>query len=197
MTVAGSAGSAERRRERLPRAARVRLRSDYLAIQNGGGEPRGRPPSAFAYEIHACAGGSCDGAETSSYSRLPPRHHVAFPPRRMRGGKAHLHSIGPLECQRRPREGNHGCSNRSGGFRRRIRAGVPRNFAPTVERISISRVSYAQAPMACGFPPSNTGNAHEIRRGPIFISAMNRKRARVRLLTSEMQFAGLPHASLP
>ena len=36
LTAAGSAGSAERRRERLPRAARVRLRSDYLAIQNGG-----------------------------------------------------------------------------------------------------------------------------------------------------------------
>jgi len=36
LTAAGPAGSAERRRERLPRAARVRKRPDYLAIQNGG-----------------------------------------------------------------------------------------------------------------------------------------------------------------
>ena len=48
MTAAGSAGSAERRRERLPRAARVRLRSDYLAIQNKGRRLNGTHLMLFA-----------------------------------------------------------------------------------------------------------------------------------------------------
>ena len=48
MTAAGSAGSAERRRERLPRAARVRLRSDYLAIQNRGRRVGGANLLVFA-----------------------------------------------------------------------------------------------------------------------------------------------------
>jgi hypothetical protein len=46
--------------------------------------------------------------------------------------------------------------------------------------------------MACGFPTSNTGNAHEILSGPDRISAMNRKRTLLRLLTrriSEIRFA--------
>jgi ribonuclease P protein component len=48
LTAAGSAGSAERRRERLPRAARVRLRSDYLAIQNKGRRLSGTHLMVFA-----------------------------------------------------------------------------------------------------------------------------------------------------
>jgi ribonuclease P protein component len=48
LTVAGSAGSAERRRERLPRAARVRLRSEYLAIQNRGRKVGGTHLMLFA-----------------------------------------------------------------------------------------------------------------------------------------------------
>ena len=48
MTAAGSAGSAaEQRRERLPRA-RVRLRSDYLAIQNKGRRLNGTHLMLFA-----------------------------------------------------------------------------------------------------------------------------------------------------
>jgi ribonuclease P protein component len=48
LTAAGSAGSAERRRERLPRAARVRLRSEYLAIQNHGRRLGGTHLMVFA-----------------------------------------------------------------------------------------------------------------------------------------------------
>src|SRR6187399_2537377 len=48
LTAAGSAGSAERRRERLPRAVRVRLRSDYLAIQNRGRRVGGATLLVFA-----------------------------------------------------------------------------------------------------------------------------------------------------
>jgi ribonuclease P protein component len=48
LTAAGSAGSAVRRRERLPRAARVRLRSDYLAIQNRGRRVGGANLLVFA-----------------------------------------------------------------------------------------------------------------------------------------------------
>jgi ribonuclease P protein component len=48
LTAAGSAGSAEQRRERLPRAARVRLRSDYLAIQNKGRRLSGTHLMLFA-----------------------------------------------------------------------------------------------------------------------------------------------------
>jgi ribonuclease P protein component len=48
LTAAGSAGSAEQRRERLPRAARVRLRSDYLAIQNKGRRLSGTNLMVFA-----------------------------------------------------------------------------------------------------------------------------------------------------
>jgi ribonuclease P protein component len=48
LTAAGSAGSAERRRERLPRATRVRLRSDYLAIQNRGRRVGGTNLLVFA-----------------------------------------------------------------------------------------------------------------------------------------------------
>ena len=48
MIAAGPAGSAERRRERLPRAARVRRRTDYLAIQNAGVGWPGRICMVFA-----------------------------------------------------------------------------------------------------------------------------------------------------
>src|SRR6478672_9486727 len=48
LTAAGSASSAERRRERLPRAVRVRLRSDYLAIQNRGRRVGGATLLVFA-----------------------------------------------------------------------------------------------------------------------------------------------------
>src|SRR5204863_1316127 len=48
LTAAGSGGAAERRRERLPRAARVRLRSDYLAIQNRGRRVGGTHLMVFA-----------------------------------------------------------------------------------------------------------------------------------------------------
>src|SRR5688572_28887974 len=36
LVAAGSAGPAERRRERLPRSVRVRRRAEYLTIQNQG-----------------------------------------------------------------------------------------------------------------------------------------------------------------
>jgi ribonuclease P protein component len=48
LTAAGSAGSAEQRRERLPRAARVRRRADYLAIQNRGRRVGGTHLMVFA-----------------------------------------------------------------------------------------------------------------------------------------------------
>jgi ribonuclease P protein component len=48
LTAAGSAGSAERRRERLPRAARVRRRTDYLTIQNQGRRVGGTHLMIFA-----------------------------------------------------------------------------------------------------------------------------------------------------
>jgi len=48
LTAAGSGGAAERRRERLPRAARVRLRTDYLAIQNKGRRVGGTNLMVFA-----------------------------------------------------------------------------------------------------------------------------------------------------
>ena len=48
LIAAGSAGSAEQRRERLPRAARVRLRSDYLKIQNRGRRVSGTNLMVFA-----------------------------------------------------------------------------------------------------------------------------------------------------
>jgi len=48
LIAAGSAGSAEQRRERLPRAARVRLRSDYLTIQNRGRRVSGTNLMVFA-----------------------------------------------------------------------------------------------------------------------------------------------------
>ena len=41
-------GGAERRRERFPRAARVRRRPEYLAIQNGGRRVSGRTLLLFA-----------------------------------------------------------------------------------------------------------------------------------------------------
>ena len=46
--VAGPDGSAVRQRERLPRAARVRLRADYLAIQNRGRRISGAQLLLFA-----------------------------------------------------------------------------------------------------------------------------------------------------
>jgi len=55
--------------------------------------------------------------------------------------------------------------------------------ALSVGRTPILRASHAQAPMPCGFPPSNTGNAHEFRREPDRISAVNQKRSLLRLLT--------------
>ncbi len=48
MTAAGPDGSVGRRRERLPRGARVRLRSDYLAIQNRGRRVAGPQLLLFA-----------------------------------------------------------------------------------------------------------------------------------------------------
>jgi ribonuclease P protein component len=48
LTDAGSAGSAERRRERLPRATLVRRRTDYLAIQNRGRRVGGTHLMVFA-----------------------------------------------------------------------------------------------------------------------------------------------------
>jgi ribonuclease P protein component len=46
--AAGPDGSASRRRERLPRTARVRLRSEYLAIQNRGRRVSGAQLLLFA-----------------------------------------------------------------------------------------------------------------------------------------------------
>jgi hypothetical protein len=51
--------------------------------------------------------------------------------------------------------------------------------------------------MPCGFPTSNTANAHEIRAEPVRISAVFRKRTFLRLLTRVSQEAGFPRASLP
>ena len=48
MTAAGPDGSAGHRRERLPRTARVRLRSEYLAIQNRGRRVTGAQLMLFA-----------------------------------------------------------------------------------------------------------------------------------------------------
>jgi hypothetical protein len=46
--------------------------------------------------------------------------------------------------------------------------------------------------MACGFPPSNTANAHEIRGDARGISAVNRKRTFLRLLTRGVPFGVHP-----
>jgi ribonuclease P protein component len=48
LDAAGSAGSAEQRRERLPKAARVRRRPEYLAIQNRGRRVNGTNLMVFA-----------------------------------------------------------------------------------------------------------------------------------------------------
>ena len=53
MIAAGPAGSAERRRERFPRAARVRLRPDYLAIQNRGRRMSGAAVSCCSRALAA------------------------------------------------------------------------------------------------------------------------------------------------
>ena len=60
MIDAGSAGSAERRRERLPWATRVRRRTDYLAIQN-----RGRRVSGTHLMVFSLAGSGRMGITVS------------------------------------------------------------------------------------------------------------------------------------
>ena len=60
MIDAGSAGYAERRRERLPRATRVRRRTDYLAIQN-----RGRRVSGTHLMVFSLAGSGRMGITVS------------------------------------------------------------------------------------------------------------------------------------
>jgi ribonuclease P protein component len=60
LIAAGSAGTAEQRRERFPRAARVRRRADYLAIQN-----RGRRVSGANLMLFALAGNGRIGITVS------------------------------------------------------------------------------------------------------------------------------------
>ena len=72
LIAAGSAGSAEQRRERLPRAARVRLRSDYLTIQN-----RGRRVSGTNLMVFAVAGSGRMGITVSrKVGGAVERNHV-------------------------------------------------------------------------------------------------------------------------
>src|SRR5688572_26766120 len=86
--------------------------------------------------------------------------------------------------------GNPHPRNRIRAVRRRDHSVLSGASSIPVDTDSISRAARAPTPMACGFAPSRTGNAHETRWQLVFVSATGQKSARLRLLT---RMSDVPH----